>query len=127
MPCRFLAAFCFLLKYVFLSSFVSVSASIYSSSLRLTLYTHTHTQTRGLFKPTLVYNTQEMRLRCEVCKVVCKVYFTFWKRGEKVGNNPINILRLPDLHVHLLCGACCGLIGRRACDRARRVAILQQA
>lgn len=40
--------------------------------------------------------------KCEVCKVVCKVYFTFWKRGEKVGNNPINILRLPDLHVHLL-------------------------
>lgn len=88
---------------MFLFSSVSVSASVYSSTLRLTL--HTHTQTRGLFKATLVYNTREMQLRwgsVRFARLYAKFYFTFWKRGEKVGNNPINILRLPDLRVHLL-------------------------
>lgn len=88
---------------MFFFSSVPVSASVYSSTLRLTL--HIHTQTRGLFKATLVYNTREMRLRwgsVRFARLYAKFYFTFWKRGEKAGNNPINILRLPDLRVHLL-------------------------
>lgn len=48
-------------------------------------------------------------------RLYAKFYFTFWKRGGKTGNNPINILRLPDLHVHLL-AVHAGPIGHSTCD-----------